>query len=130
MYQGGGWGTLSPMRTHTGAALLLAVIAVAGCSTSTPAPAATVTATVTEDAHTRAVELMKTAIPDATTAQAEDMMVKACQIIDTKPTTAGIVATQADLVSKGLGTRLEVMTILTAAIAGQCPEHLDALKGL
>lgn len=113
------------MRRTTGA--LLAVAALAGCS-STSTPAAPTTST--ENAHTRAVQIMQTVIPGATVAQAEDMMESTCALVGHDPTPAGVLATRANLVKRGLGTSTEVTAIISASIAGACPEHLPALKGI
>ena len=113
------------MRRTTGA--LLAAAALTGCSTtSTPAAPAT----STENAHTRAVQIMQTVIPGATVAQAEDMMKTTCDLVGHDPTPAGVLATRADLVKRGLGTNVQVTAIIGASIAGTCPEHLPALKGI
>jgi len=115
------------MRTATGVALAIAVMTAAGCSSS---PQPTPTVTTTGDAHTRSVELVQTVIPGATTAQAEDMMKSACVLIKAHPTPAGVLSVRSDLIRQGLGSAVEVTTILGAAVAGECPEHLDALKGI
>lgn len=119
------------MRTRTGVALALVAFMAAGCSSATQTPvAATVTATVTEDAHSRAIALVQAAYAGTTSDQAEEMMRNACTLIGTDPTPSGVLATRASLVSKGAGTMIEVTTLLSAAVAGECPEHLDALKGI
>jgi hypothetical protein len=112
------------MRRTTGA--LLAAAALAGCSTSSE-PAAPAT---TDNAHTRAVQIMQTVIPGATVAQAEDMMESTCALVGHDPTPAGVLATRANLVKRGLGTNAEVTAIIGASVAGACPEHLPALKGI
>lgn len=101
--------------------------ALTGCST-TSEPAAP--ASSTENAHTRAVQIMQTVIPGATVAQAEDMMESTCALVAHDPTPAGVLATRANLVKRGLGTNVEVTAIIGASVAGACPEHLSALKGI
>jgi len=115
------------MRTATGVALAIAVMTVTGC-TSSPQTAPTVT--TTDNAHTRSIALMRTVIPGATDAQAEDMMKSACVLIKAHPTPSGVLSVRSDLMSQGLGNAVEVSTILAASVAGECPEHLDALKGI
>ena len=115
------------MRTATGVALAIAVMAATGCTKAAePAPVASTTG----NAHTRSVELVQTVVPGATVAQAEDMMKSACVLIKAHPTPAGVLDVRADLIRQGLGNAVEVTTILAAAVAGECPEHLDAIKGI
>lgn len=101
----------------------------AGCSGQPEAPV-TPTVTQTEDAHTRAVTLVKTVIPGATTAQVEDMMKTACQLIERDPTPSGILSARSSLMSAGFGNVVETTTLFSAAVAGECPEYLPALKGI
>lgn len=126
-YQREWCGTLTRMGRIAGAALALAVTALAGCTASAPEPQR---ATSTGDAHSRAVQIVQTVIPGATVAQAEDMMKSACVLVAHDPTPSGVLATRASLIREGLGDAVEVTAILGAAVAGTCPEHLGALKGI
>lgn len=112
------------------AALGLFLLAAAGCSSSPAAVAPTATVTVTDDAHSRSVSLVQTAYRGTSVAQAEDMMRSACTIVAANPTPAGVLSARADLVRKGVGTAVQVTTLISAAVAGQCPEHLAALQGI
>lgn len=87
-------------------------------------------ASTTDNAHTRSVALVQTVVPDATVAQAEQMMVTTCELVAHDPTPTGILAVRSDLVRRGFGSTVEVTALISASVAGQCPEHLPALKGI
>lgn len=113
--------------TGVAAALLVAAF-MGGCSSAEPAQTAP-PAAGSDDAHSRAMKIVKTAYPDATDEQAQTLMTNACEFIKLDPTPRGVLSAQAKLVDAG-SDPVQVTAVFGAAVAGVCPQYLDAVKGI
>ncbi|NUP32916.1 MAG: hypothetical protein HOV66_07790 [Streptomycetaceae bacterium] len=58
------------------------------------------------------------------------MMRSTCLLVAAHPTPDGVLGLRAELVRNGFGSAVQATTLISAAVAGTCPEHLDALKGI